>query len=901
MPLLRHVDDAADVTSLGRTEEERGGGMPEADARPFRLYGAPRAPHLELVRERLLDRLDADAALRVVRGPAGSGKTSLLAEWARRRGAVGVWFTATPATTRLDLWRAVARRASRAGLEGFDAAFGPGDLEADEIPERLAEAFLAVPGDVVVVVDDYHEVDGDEVHADVLRLLRLCPTLCVALATRTVSPLESPVVGLELDRTVITADQLPFTPDETARVLRHAGVDLDPATAHVRTGGQPLYLRVAMLAAEMAGSHGTPAHVQVADELLRAAIDKQLQGAARTRLEQLLEPCAVPDILTADLAVALSRDPQAPELLTMLEERGLGTWERRPSGRVFVLFPVVRSLVLETSRRERPEESHRLELATARWYLANGYPVEALGHAVTAGDLDVASAAVSRYWAELLEPHTLARLGHLSRIPVHELRRYPLLAGALAIHHDSVPGQRGEAIEMYRLALAAIKPRARAASPTERVVLEVLESVALRSTGSAQRALEPARRAHRSLTELRLDERRQMVRELPRLRAEIAMSFARGGASGEALSVLDDLGDSPTENPRTLYGLSLRALVRAMRGDMPEAERDLEIIDASPHEQVHAGRDDDLYRLARALVRLERFDARGAQAHLDVMRPHLATLESRPLFATVQAYVDLTAFETALGSERLRRYVDSERGARRLTTRNIEQVGYASGLLNLARGRVGAVHALLKVAPAQSPRTPLLRAHVALLTDGWQTARDLLVERTPPPDAAPRLRVAHWALLAAALTHADDDTAACDALGKLAAVAEDRRLRFALALLPRRDLRALADLAARSRDQTAQRVIAEAEPVPELFVPIADLPQPLTDREIVVLDALMRHATAAEISRSLMVSVNTVKSQLRSVYRKLGVRRREDALAKGIDLGLIAADHVDPATALGDL
>ncbi|OLT54249.1 LuxR C-terminal-related transcriptional regulator [Cellulosimicrobium sp. CUA-896] len=901
MPLLRRVDDAADVTSLGRTEGERGGGMPEVGSRASRLYGAPRPPHLELVRERLLDRLDADAALRVVRGPAGSGKTSLLAEWARRRGATGVWFTATPATSRLDLWRAVARRASRAGLEGFDAAFGPGELEPGEIPQRLAEAFLAVAGDVVVVVDEYQEVEGDEVHADVLALLRLCPTLCVAVATRAVSPLEAPAVGLELDRTVITADQLPFTPDETARVLRHSRVPLDPAEAHVRTGGQPLYLRVAMLAAEMAGSHGTPAHVQVADELLRAAVDKQLQGPARHRLETLLVRCAVPEILTADLAVALTRDPEAPDLLTVLEERGLGTWERRPSGRVFVLFPVVRTLVLETARREQPEESHRLELAAARWYLANGYPVEALVHAVTAGDLDVASAAVSRYWAELLEPQTLARLGHLRRVPVHDLRRHPLLAGALAIHHDSVPGQRGEAIELYRLVLASIKPRARAASPTERVVLEVLESVAMRSTGSAQRAIDPARRARRSLGELRLDERRQLTRELPRLRAEIALSLARAGASGEALSVLEDLGDSPTENPRTLYGLSLRALVHALRGDMPEAERDLDVVDASPHEPVHAGRDDDLYRLARALVHLERFDARGAQAHLDVMRPHLPTLESRPLFATVQAYVDLTAFETALGSERLRRYVESERGARRISTRNIEQLGYAGGLLNLARGRIGAVHALLKVAPAQSPRTPLLRAHVALLTDGWQSARDVLVEHTPGPDASPRLRVAHWTLLAATLTHADDETAACDALGKLAAVAEDRGLRFALALPPHADLLALAELAARSRDQTAQRVLADADRVPELFVPVTDLPQPLTDREVVVLDALMRHATAADISRSLMVSVNTVKSQLRSVYRKLGVRRREDALAKGIDLGLIAADHVDPASVLGDL
>ncbi|MFC7879694.1 LuxR C-terminal-related transcriptional regulator [Isoptericola sp. NPDC057391] len=874
--------------------------MPDGGTRNFRLFGAPRAPHIELVRERLIERLDADAALRIVRGPAGGGKTSLLAEWARRRSAAGVWFSVPPGTSRTDLWRAVARRAVRAGLEGFDAAFGPGDLQADELPDRLADAVLAVPGEVLVVLDDYQEIEDDDTHGDVLALLRLCPNLSIAIATLTTSPLEEPVVGLQLDRTVITADQLPLTPDETAQVLRHAGVDMDPAEAHVHTGGQPLYLRVAMLAAEMAGSHGTPAHLQVAEELLRAAVDRQLRGLERDELEELLSRCAVPEVLTADLAVALSREPRAPELLTVLEERGLGAWERRPTGRVFALFPVVRSIVRETLRLRRPDDLRRLQAACAGWYLSHGYPVEALRHAVAADDLATASEAVSRHWAELIEPQALRRIAPLRDVPVHDLRRWPLLAGLRAIHHDGIPGERDDAIEYFRIALAAIRPRLRAAAPAERLVLEVLESVALRCTGSATRATEPARRALRIADELGAPERRRLSGELPRLRAEIAMSFARGGSAAEALAVLEDLGDSPTQNPRTLYGLSLRALVHAIRGDMPEALRDLEIIDASPHEEVHAGRDDDLYRLARAMVCLERFEARGAQAHLDVMQPHLAMLESRPLFATTQAFVDLVSFEATLGTERLRRYIESERGQRRISTRNIEQIGYVSGLLDLAGGRVGAVHALLKVAPPQSPLTWQLRGHLALLADHAQAARDLLVEHPPARGAAPRQRAAHHLLLAAALLRCGDESSARDALGKLAAVVADRRLRLPLALAPRRDLLALADLAAQGRDHTARRVLADAEEVPELFAAMTDGTQPLTDREVVVLEALLRHPTAAEISRHLTVSVNTVKSQLRSVYRKLGVRRREDALVRGLDLGLIAADHVDPATAFDD-
>ncbi|MHA7132045.1 LuxR C-terminal-related transcriptional regulator [Oerskovia turbata] len=865
---------------------------------PVRLHGAPRAPHLELVRERLIDRLDADAALRIVRGPSGGGKTSLLAEWARRRESWGLWVSATPDTTRPEMWRAVARRAAQAGLAGVAADLD--ELPPEALTRRLSDVFLATPGEVLVVVDDYQHVPGHEVHDDVLGMLRACPNLSFALATTTSSALEAPVVGLELSRTVITADQLPLTLDETVRVLRHVGVDLDPAKTHISTGGQPLYLRVAMLAADLAGSHGTPAHIQVAEELLRAAVDKQLEGPTRDRLDRLLARCVVPEVLTADLAVALTLDPDAPELLSDLEARGLGTWERRPTGRVFALFPVVRTLLLATLRQEDAEGLRTVEVAAARWHLEHGQPVEAVRHAVSAGDLTLASAALSRHWAHVFDEETLAGLDILRTVPVAELHHWPVLAGALALHHDSVPGEREEAIDLYHTTLAGLRSTPRPAAPGERLVHEVLESLALRSTGSATPSLAPARRAGRMLDELRVTERRSLARDLPRLRAEIARSMARGGATTEALAALEDLGDTPSENPRTLYGLSLRALVRAMHGDMPEAQRDLGLVDASPGAALPPGRPRDLYHLAQALVRLEWFDVLGAQAHLDTLRPCLPTVESRPLFAMVQASVDLLASEPTLGSERLRRYIESERGRQRISVQDSDGLSYAGGLLNLARGRLGAVHSAQRSTSASSPLVPLLRAHVALLTESWQVARDVLVEHTPAVDASPRLRVAHSVLLAAALVHGDDEGHARDALGKLAAVAEDRQLRFAFALPARRDLLALAELAARGKDRTAQRVLASVGHVPEAFTIMAGFPQALTDREIVVLDSLRKHSTAAEISTSLTVSVNTVKSQLRSVYRKLGVRRREDALAKGIDLGLIVPDHVDPTSARDD-
>ncbi len=62
--------------------------------------------------------------------------------------------------------------------------------------------------------------------------------------------------------------------------------------------------------------------------------------------------------------------------------------------------------------------------------------------------------------------------------------------------------------------------------------------------------------------------------------------------------------------------------------------------------------------------------------------------------------------------------------------------------------------------------------------------------------------------------------------------------------------------------------------------------EPLTSRELAVLEYLPTMMTNTEIARHLLVSVNTVKTHLKSVYRKLGVELRRDAvvLAKQLEI-----------------
>ncbi|SCF83821.1 LuxR family transcriptional regulator, maltose regulon positive regulatory protein [Streptomyces sp. DconLS] len=61
----------------------------------------------------------------------------------------------------------------------------------------------------------------------------------------------------------------------------------------------------------------------------------------------------------------------------------------------------------------------------------------------------------------------------------------------------------------------------------------------------------------------------------------------------------------------------------------------------------------------------------------------------------------------------------------------------------------------------------------------------------------------------------------------------------------------------------------------------------LSGRERDVLVRLAEMMSTEEIAADLFVSVNTVKTHLKSAYRKLGVNRRHDAVHRARELGLL--------------
>src|SRR6516225_517496 len=219
-------------------------------------------PQLGFVpRQRLVRALDEGLARGrvLVCAPAGSGKTALLADWARGSGQPVAWLgldggDSDPAR----FWRYVVAALDRA-RPGLAERVGP--LLAPPPPrsfEGLVTALInelaADPGpdEVLLILDDYHLVDSGPVHGSVAFLLEnLPPGLHLVMSGRADPPLPLARLRARGQLAELRAADLRFTGEEAAALLGEAaGPDLPGTAAEAltaRTEGWAAGLRLAGL------------------------------------------------------------------------------------------------------------------------------------------------------------------------------------------------------------------------------------------------------------------------------------------------------------------------------------------------------------------------------------------------------------------------------------------------------------------------------------------------------------------------------------------------------------------------------------------------------------------------------------------------------------------------------
>ncbi|WP_422774651.1 LuxR C-terminal-related transcriptional regulator [Plantactinospora sp. WMMC1484] len=354
------------------------------------------------------------------------------------------------------------------------------------------------------------------------------------------------------------------------------------------------------------------------------------------------------------------------------------------------------------------------------------------------------------------------------------------------------------------------------------------------------------------------------------------------------------------------------ALARAIRGELTAADEAARSVLGTaplgglvrPADGVHA-------HLAQALVALYRDRQDDAESHL-ALAVRAAEYVDEPLVHGVLGVIeaqllrdrgDLTGAHQALAARRRRigHRAEAQPLAHWLLAAEAE-LWIAHGDVELAREMLTS--ALDRnVAPAEPVAIALARAH--LRARDPQAAARVLPEwdgpagGTPPPSPSLALslplplplRLAAGVLDASASRLAGDHRRAARILERVLRLAEPEGFRqvFTRADPPVRDLLAAHLDSGTAFWPTVDDLLGAADgaaggpPTPAGAPPS----EPLTEREMTVLRYLQSILSNVEIAAELSLSVNTVKTHVRNIYRKLDATRRRDAVRRARELNLL--------------
>jgi LuxR family transcriptional regulator, maltose regulon positive regulatory protein len=412
-------------------------------------------------RPRLAGRLNEGLArqLILVCAPAGSGKTALLADWARRGRCPVAWLSLDAGDNDpARLWRhaVAALERVRPGIsERVGPLLGPPAPPSFEgLVTALVNELDAEPGkdEVLLVLDDYHLIDSQAVHASLRFLLEhLPPGLRLVLTSRSDPPLPLARLRASGQLAELRADDLRFTTDEAAALLREAaGADLPDAAVAVlaaRTEGWAAGLQLAALSlrgqedpagfvAAFSGSHR-----YVLDYLAGEVLDRQTE-----ELRGFLLETSVLERLSGALCDAVTGRADSQVMLEAIEHAGLFLVpldEVRGWWRYHQLFA---DLLRVRLRQQRPERIPVLHRNAAAWHSEHGPADAAVRHAIAAGDMNWAARLMEQYFDELFYLHgegaTLERW--FSALPAGTIRSRPRLLVARAAQVDT--GGRAEEV-----------------------------------------------------------------------------------------------------------------------------------------------------------------------------------------------------------------------------------------------------------------------------------------------------------------------------------------------------------------------------------------------------------------------------------------------------------------------
>lgn len=819
-----------------------------------------------------------DARLTVVVGSPGSGKTSTLAQWSRAQppGTVG-WLRCDVADVdERRFWQALLAAVGQL-RPGFAADAVDLLTLAEWVDHDALECVLAAAEDLAepisLVIDDLQLTGG--VVREQLRFAigRGFGRIRLILASRVDPDLGLDRLRLSGQLCELRESDLRFGRTEAALLLEQVGVvlsDDELAVVLDRTEGWAAGLQLAAVALRDAGKEEFLARLDRSGQVIGQYLWSEVFQAQRAEVKRFLLDTCIVEELSGGLAAALS--PRTAVTLDDIEEANLFLSRVDPAGSGFRYHSLFAEMLRYRLRSTEPEHELVLHQRAAAWYGSRGDMAAAFRHRWRSGQRTAAISAVHTglmddYFNDLLptfeDPDRLLTDDDLTAVPSQAvsyaialaMRGFVDDAARLAVRIEAAAGAllNPEARQQLRAARAVIALACGDTHASIQFATSVVERNELTTddqewlalavlVGSRSYAWEGDLRAaaalHRSVRpkpssraiQLELAGSKSLCQLMSgALNAAYATSTQLEQELAASSSVSDDLG---------LLPVVVSATVLLERGRTADAERRLLAVTAT---------DTDLRRPARVLVRLS-----------------LARL-SRAIGDFDAAFAALDDADLIMG----RHPVGSGVVDHLLTSR--ARLLIDSGGEREARTVIGAI--------AQPFLRSLLQLQLAVARGHFDTAATGLEKLAPT--AYTRRQQLEAALVGLAIAVARDKPAeAAAAAAAVFSIAAPEGFVLPVAEAGSAVLAAVRRAAhTRPRSDHVDALMAVQPCVPaHLVVNGHHAHEKLSKQERVVLRYLDTSMGTREIADALFVSVNTIKTHLRNINRKLGAGSRAEAV-----------------------
>jgi LuxR family transcriptional regulator, maltose regulon positive regulatory protein len=852
-------------------------------------------PTTMVTRSGLHDRLLAGAGQRltVVVGSAGAGKSVLLSSWAAARppGATS-WLSCDRAdanpvrfwTGFIDAPRAIA---PGFGADAADLLAMDGVMSAD-VTASIANDAAKLPAGSVMIVDDFHYAAA-AVSEDMTDLVACWPAQVaqLVLATRIDPPLRLHRLRVSGELCELRDRDLYFSLRECHDLLANFGVQVaadDLALLHQRTEGWAAALQMAALSLRTTADPARAVQaLDVRSQVIAEYFVEEVLGQQPAEIAQFMLDTSILSELTAGACEAVTGHQDAAALLHRIHTANLFLVPLDDEDTSFRYHHLVRQVLRAELRAKDRAHEQKLQLRAAEWLESTGDTRRAARHFLAAQQPDRALALLQdRVVPDFLHDPVIPAPLDLSVIDPALLADAPdrLLGVAFDLLLSGDLAHGGEFLAMLDRTQPLIPPESPLAAR-----VAVLRSFHHAEIGQLPEAVSQA------LAARAIGERTPLS---PEWEAALPLILLRVYPCLDEFQTVEDeaaaalaMPDLP-EPARQILVPSARALAWFEAGRLADAA---EAAAAAEQQARRLGFGQHFFAVdylrTLAGLALERRDLDTAERLTE--RALSITEQRRPLFEFL-VLLDRAAIWAARGQ--VREALASVEAARLVLagTGSPVLLARADELEALLRLTLGDPHAAAELASGlPAARRGQLLASIALATRKHSAAREHL-RALPSAGLTPRRALVHQILQAAAAIGLDDPTATGLLGGALDTARREGFLNTVVTTAPQVTSYLIEHAPQMRPDPFMVQLIAAALAVRATQLdgsqPRHQVTEPLTAAEMRIL-RLLPTSTYLQIAATLFISRNTVKTQLRSIYQKLGVNSRAQAIERAVELHLI--------------